>query len=78
MGDDSNGECSVPAYHRFKSMPANGNSLYWYSYDLGNTHVVMISTEHNCSLGSPQYSWLEKDLELVNRAKTPWLVVEVI
>jgi len=73
-GDDSHGECSVPMYHRFH-MPDNGFHIYWYSFDYGNVHVVMISTEHNYTQGSPQYEWMEEDLNSVNRSITPFVVV---
>lgn len=34
-----------------------------------------MSTEHNMGSGSTQYSWLEKDLNKVDRAKTPWVIL---
>ena len=37
----------------------------------------MLSTEHNMAADSPQYQWLKRDLESVNRTLTPWLVVEM-
>ena len=74
-GDDSHGECGVPVYNRF-TMPDNGNALYWYSFDYGSVHFAIVSTEHNISAGSLQYKWLEKDLASVDRAKTPWLLVQ--
>ena len=45
------GECGVPMYQRFK-MPANGNSLFWFSYDYGSVHFIMMSSEHDCSKGT--------------------------
>eukprot|EP00045_Choanoeca_perplexa_P008355 m.77324 g.77324 ORF g.77324 m.77324 type:complete len:690 (-) comp14462_c0_seq1:72-2141(-) len=74
FGDDSDGECGVPMYQRFK-MPDNGNSLFWYSYDYGSVHFIMMSSEHDCSKGSQQYTWLERDLNTVDRSKTPWVVL---
>jgi len=74
FGDDSSGECAVPMYHRF-TMPANGNALFWYSFDYGSVHNVQVSTEHDCSPGSDQYIWLVKDLESVDRNKTPWIIL---
>lgn len=80
MGDDSDGECGVPMFQRYH-MPGDnsqGNSLFWYSYDFGNIHTIMLSSEHNCSVGSPQYDWLVQDLKAVDRLnKTPWLIVEL-
>ena len=73
-GDDSNGECGVPMYYRFH-MPDNGNNLWWYSYDYGLVHFIMMSTEHDMGNGSRQYAWLEKDLQNVDRVKTPWVIL---
>lgn len=76
MDNDSGGECGVPASKRF-TMPSNGNGVFWYSYDVGSIHTIVISSEHDLRPGSPQHKWLESDLKNVNRkAKTPWLVVE--
>ncbi|XP_066910739.1 uncharacterized protein [Clytia hemisphaerica] len=71
---DSGGECGVPTVHRFH-MPDNGLKLYWYSYDYGMVHMVMLSTEHDYRPGSPQYVWLENDLKSVDRTKTPFVLV---
>ncbi|CAF3702659.1 unnamed protein product [Rotaria sp. Silwood1] len=73
-GYDSGGECAVPMVHRFNA-PSNGNGLFWYSFDVGPTHIVYYSTEHDFRHTSPQYSWLEQDLCSVNRSRTPWLIV---
>ena len=45
-----------------------------YSVDFGLVHFVMLSTEHDFAVGSPQRAWLEKDLAAVDRSKTPWLL----
>ena len=68
------GECGVPTYHRYH-MPDNGNSLFWYSFDYGMVHMVMMSTEHDFTPGSKQYMWMENDLKKVDRKVTPWLMV---
>ena len=73
-GRDSGGECAVPMVHRFHS-PSNGNSLFWYSFDVGPVHIIFYSTEHDFRQGSPQYNWIEKDLSSVDRTLTPWLIV---
>lgn len=71
---DSDGECAIPVYHRFQ-MPQDGLPPYYYSFDYGNVHILMISSEHNFSYGAPQYQWMETDLQAVNRTRTPFLVV---
>ena len=73
-GGDSGGECGVPMYNRFH-MPDNGNYLWWYSYDYGMVHMIMMSTEHDFLPGSRQYEWLEKDLKSIDRSKTPWVMI---
>lgn len=75
FGTDSNGECGVPTSKRFV-MPANGNGVYWYSYDYGLVHTIMLSSEHDISPGSEQYLWLEMNLSSVNRTLTPWVILE--
>ncbi|KAK3704751.1 hypothetical protein QZH41_009742, partial [Actinostola sp. cb2023] len=71
---DSGGECGVPMFYRFH-MPDTGHSLWWYSFNYGSVHVIMISTEHDFSPSSPQYKWIEKDLRNVNRSVTPWVLI---
>jgi len=72
FGDDSGGECGVPVKKKFQ-MPDNGR--FWYSFKYGNVHVVMMSTEHDWTSGSEQYTWLEKDLKSVDRSVTPWVIL---
>ena len=37
--------------------------------------MVFMSTEHDYSVGSTQYSWIEQDLSSVNRDVTPFVIV---
>lgn len=74
FGADSGGECGVPMYYRFH-MADNGHSIWWYSYDFGLVHYVVMSTEHDYSPGTAQHAWLENDLKAVNRKVTPWVVI---
>jgi hypothetical protein len=71
-GTDSGGECGVPYWHRFH-MPANTKSL-WYSFNHGNIHFVFMSSEHDFTVGSPQYKFLVEDLASVDHATTPWII----
>ncbi len=77
FGEDSGGECGVPTAKRFQ-MPTSthSNGVFWYSFDYGIVHTVVISSEHDLSPGSAQYVFLEHDLENVDRSKTPWVVLE--
>ncbi|KAF4663986.1 hypothetical protein FOL47_005458 [Perkinsus chesapeaki] len=73
-GPDSGGECGVPFSHRYHR--GDGiNQDYWFSFNFGLVHYVMLSTEHNYLNGSDQNEWLDKDLSEVDRSKTPWIVV---
>jgi acid phosphatase type 7 len=73
---DSGGECAVPVVKRFL-MPSTGNSVFWYSYDSGLVHTIVLSSEHDLSATSDQHEWFRKDLTRVDRTLTPWLIVEL-
>ena len=69
-GNDSGGECGVATARRF-IMPGatlsglaednveyhsrHENPPFWYSFDYGSIHFVMLSTEHDVTPGSHQY-----------------------
>lgn len=76
-GNDSGGECAVP-YARRYSMPlpetADGNLTFYYSFDYGNIHFTVMSTETNFTVGSTQWQWLNDDLASVDRSQTPFLL----
>ncbi|RHY32559.1 hypothetical protein DYB32_002439 [Aphanomyces invadans] len=50
-GVDSLGECGVPTVHRFTG-PANGNGLFWYSFDYGAAGAELETTPFSPALGS--------------------------
>lgn len=70
---DSGGECGVP-YETYFQMPTAGVDKPWYSYSSGPVHFTVMSTEHNWTQGSEQYTWLQADLAAVNRTATPWII----
>lgn len=72
-GSDSGGECGVPYEARFP-MPTPARDQPWYSFDYGFVHFTFMSTEHDYSIGSKQWLWLEEDLRRVNRSATPWVI----
>lgn len=74
MGSDSSGECGVPVYNRFTS-PDNGLGIFWYSFSVGPVHVIQMSSEHDWTRGSKQYTWMEADLAGLNRTETPWVIL---
>ncbi|CAM9350932.1 unnamed protein product, partial [Ectocarpus fasciculatus] len=73
-GNDSGGECGVAATKLLQMPRPATTDAPWWSYDVGLIHFVGISTEHNYTIGSPQYLWLENDLATVNRSATPWII----
>jgi hypothetical protein len=61
---DSGGECGVPYNFYFSYASQDLFSDFhdkkpWYSFDYGNVHVIQISSEHNITVGSDQYNFLE-------------------
>ena len=58
-------------------MPESGNSVFWYSFEAGNVHIAMISSEHDCNPGTPLGDWLAADLAAVDRKITPWLLIGI-
>ncbi|ETL78009.1 hypothetical protein L917_21118, partial [Phytophthora nicotianae] len=81
FGNDSHGECGVPYARRFH-MPAamdnTSNPPFWYSFRVGLTHHVILSSEHRCTVGSPMREWLEREFrDNVDRDITPWLIVHL-
>lgn len=76
QGKDSEGECGVPYTKRFRMpQPAAQTDTPWYSFNMGAAHVLMFSTEHDFKKGSPQYAFIKKDLQRVDRSVTPWVIV---
>jgi hypothetical protein len=77
FGLDSGGECAVPVVKRFRMPDDTGNRVFWYSYDSGLVHTIVLSSEHDLAAASDQHEWFRTDLKRVDRTLTPWLVVEL-
>jgi Calcineurin-like phosphoesterase/Purple acid Phosphatase, N-terminal domain len=82
FGNDSGGECGVPTSKRF-TMP-NGdsdsnpnNGVFWYWYDYGLLRTIVLSSEHDISIGSIQHIWFETVLRTTDRSTTPWIIAEL-
>jgi len=73
-GDDSGGECGIPYERRFP-MPGVSGDQPWYSFNFGNIHFTIMSTEHDFTYSSAQYQWIAQDLSSVDRTATPWLII---
>eukprot|EP00958_Prasinococcus_capsulatus_P010012 scaffold973_cov399-Prasinococcus_capsulatus_cf.AAC.29 len=75
MKNDSGGECGVPALTFFPAPHQHmGPYTSYWSYDIGNMHLISLNTETDFSWESEQWQWLQADLEQVDRAKTPWVI----
>ncbi len=44
-----------PARQEAANHGSSVNSPFWYSFDYGSVHFVMLSTEHDVTPGSHQY-----------------------
>ncbi|GAA2041802.1 discoidin domain-containing protein [Polymorphospora rubra] len=56
LGDGAQG------YFRYFGDLARPNGTSWYSFDLGNWHVVSLNSEYERSASGPQVAWLKADL----------------
>ncbi len=64
-----------PYEHRFDSDQQIESETFWYSRNVPGVHMVFMSTEHDYTPGSIQYSWLEQDLSSVDRELTPFVII---
>ena len=64
----------VPYMNRFQ-MPNPTDDATWWSLNYGPIHFSMLSSEHDFSLNSEQYTWLANDLASVDRSQTPFLIL---
>lgn len=53
---------------------SGSNSNFYYSFDAGGVHFVMLGAYVDYNQTGAQYAWLKEDLSKVDRAVTPWLV----
>jgi len=65
----------APYEHRFDSDQQIESETFWYSRNVPGVHMVFMSTEHDYTPGSTQYSWLEQDFNSVDRDVTPFVIV---
>lgn len=54
--------------------PASSAAPYYF-WSSGPVFLVVLSTEHDFTTGSPQLKWLAATLKGVNRTQTPFLVI---
>ncbi|CAI0561075.1 unnamed protein product [Linum tenue] len=58
----------------FPSEESGSRSTFYYSFNAGGIHFVMLGAYISYDHSSEQYRWLERDLANVDRSITPWLV----
>ncbi|RID49711.1 hypothetical protein BRARA_H00491 [Brassica rapa] len=56
------------------STESGSNSNFYYSFDAGGVHFVMLGAYVDYNQTGAQYAWLKEDLSKVDRSVTPWLV----
>lgn len=87
MSDSANGISAISSQYRFAGMPFGDRAdkvgqqgVMFYSYEDGPMHSIALAsfpTKYGFDASSPMTQWLEADLAAVDRAKTPWIVVNV-
>lgn len=68
------------AYNARWPMPyeeSGSKSNLYYSFDTVGTHIIMLGSYTDFSIGSDQYKWLVNDLAKIDRSITPWVLVLV-
>ncbi|KAF8397838.1 hypothetical protein HHK36_016763 [Tetracentron sinense] len=68
------------AYNARWPMPfheSGSTSNLYYSFDVAGVHIIMLGSYTDFNSHSAQFKWLEADLAMVDRGRTPWLVVLV-
>ncbi|GAB4851891.1 Purple acid phosphatase 15 [Ancistrocladus abbreviatus] len=58
----------------FPSRESKSSSTFYYSFNAGGIHFLMLGAYTSYHKSSDQYKWLEQDLAKVDRKVTPWLV----
>ncbi|XP_051177399.1 purple acid phosphatase 23 isoform X1 [Lolium perenne] len=71
------GAVTFASYSARFAVPAEesaSNTEFYYSFDAGGIHFIMLGAYVDYNRTGAQYSWLEKDLRRVDRVVTPWVV----
>ncbi|XP_062147699.1 purple acid phosphatase 15 [Alnus glutinosa] len=58
----------------FPSEESGSSSTFYYSFNAGGIHFIMLGAYIAYNKTADQYKWLERDLANVDRSITPWLV----
>ncbi|RWR74571.1 purple acid phosphatase 15 isoform X1 [Cinnamomum micranthum f. kanehirae] len=58
----------------FPSKESGSTSTFYYSFNAGGIHFIMLGAYIDYYESGEQYRWLERDLANVDRSVTPWLI----
>ncbi|KAL6622338.1 hypothetical protein ACP70R_032217 [Stipagrostis hirtigluma subsp. patula] len=66
-----------PFAHRYPTpyRASSSSEPYWYSVKLGPAHIIVLSSYSGFGKYTPQFKWLEAELQRVDRGETPWLFI---
>ncbi|KAF0898863.1 hypothetical protein E2562_011925 [Oryza meyeriana var. granulata] len=56
------------------SEESGSNTKFYYSFNAGGIHFIMLGAYVDYNRTGAQYSWLQKDLRKIDRRVTPWVV----
>ncbi len=71
-GDDTLLNMDAPPY----PLPYEWGNAY-YSFSYGMAKIIMISAYSSMEPGSTQYTWIQDELQTVDRSKTPWVIAVI-
>jgi chitodextrinase len=57
------------------AFPMLGGNHYWYSYDWGNAHILVVDSEQLFSPGTAQYNFIQNDL--ATHQSATWRIVAI-
>ncbi|KDP26377.1 hypothetical protein JCGZ_17535 [Jatropha curcas] len=58
----------------FPSKESGSSSTFYYSFNAGGIHFIMLGAYIAYDKSADQYKWLENDLAKVDRSVTPWII----
>lgn len=75
--EDQVGNQTFAAYSSrfaFPSKESGSSSTFYFSFNAGGIHFIMLGAYIAYNKSADQYKWLKRDLAKVDRKVTPWLV----
>ncbi|MBA2244396.1 MAG: PKD domain-containing protein [Gemmatimonadetes bacterium] len=62
VGDREDATSGSNGFHNYFGVAGGESAKYYYSYDVGDWHIVVLNSKLSTSTTSAQYEWLEADL----------------